>query len=130
MSGRFTIDGNPGDRILVPLPDGRWLALDAETFVAALEAGTEYMASPSTASASAGTAKLIDATQLSERTGIPATWFEAQARERRIPFRKLGRYVRFDYEEVLGAEAFQRRVIRPGEMNCTGSHDRKARANA
>ena len=32
------------DRILVALPDGRWLALDHETFAAVLEAGAELMA--------------------------------------------------------------------------------------
>jgi hypothetical protein len=74
-------------------------------------------------------AKLVSANDLSDRTGIPASWFEAQARERRIPFRKIGRYVRFDFEEILACDAFQRRAVPRGDMNCTGSNDRRAPAN-
>ena len=39
------------DRICVALPDGRWLALDRESFAAALAAGAELMTAPSPAAA-------------------------------------------------------------------------------
>jgi hypothetical protein len=115
-----------GDRVLIALPTGQWLALDRQTFDAALIAGAEYMVptAPATDTA-ANTGKLVTAETLSELTGVPATWFEAQARERRIPFRKLGRYVRFDFEELMSCDAFKRRAVPAGQMNCTGLNDRK-----
>ena len=60
----------------------------------------------------ATSAELLDAAQLEQRTGVPATWWMSQARERRIPFHKYGRYVRFDFAEVTQCEAFKRREIR------------------
>jgi hypothetical protein len=119
------------DRIVLPLPDGRWLALNRDVFEAGIAAGAEF-ASPvpsRVASPAPSVAKLMSGEELEAATGIPASWFATQARERRIPFRKLGRYVRFDYAEISTCEAFQRRAIPPGQINCTGSHDRKARAN-
>jgi hypothetical protein len=102
------------DRILVPLSDGRWLSLDREVFNVALAAGAECMGAPLKLSeAEAPATKLLTAEQLETRTGVSANWFESRARERRIPFRKIGRYVRFDYEELMASEAFQRRAIPP-----------------
>jgi hypothetical protein len=49
------------------------------------------LAAPSPASAAP---KLASAEEMEAATGLPASWFASQARERRIPFRKLGRYVR------------------------------------
>lgn len=72
----------------------------------------------------------MSAEAMEAATGVPASWYATQARERRIPFRKLGRYVRFDFAEVMGSEAMQRRAIPPGQLNCTGSLDRKGRASA
>jgi hypothetical protein len=115
------------DRILVALPDGRWLALDHETFTTALAAGAEMM--PAAAASAAAPAKLLSAEDMEAATGIPASWYSTQARERRIPFRKLGRYVRFDFDEVMASEPLQRRAIPPGQMNRTGSLDRKGRAS-
>jgi hypothetical protein len=118
------------DRILVALPDGRWLALDHATFIAALTTGAEMMApSPVAAASAPAPAKLLTAHDMEAATGIPASWYSTQARERRIPFRKLGRYVRFDFDEVMASEPLQRRAIPPGQMNRTGSLDRKGRAS-
>jgi hypothetical protein len=105
------------DRVLVPLPTGQWLALDRQTFDAARIAGAEYMMPTPATDTPPNAGRLVTAETLSELTGIPATWFEAQARERRIPFRKLGRYVRFDFEELLSCEAFKRHAVRAGQMN-------------
>src|SRR5215472_6917885 len=38
-------------------------------------------------------------------TLVEKSWFASAARERRIPFRKLGRYVRFSFQEVMECEA-------------------------
>jgi len=39
---------------------------------------------------------------------VEKSWFASAARERRIPFRKLGRYVRFSFQEVMECEAVRR----------------------
>ena len=104
------------DRVLIPFGD-RLLALTPETFREALDAGSALVPSPRTPAAPDATTKLLSADELEERTGIPASWFATQARERRIPFHKLGRYVRFSFEEVMACEAFRRRAIPPGEMH-------------
>lgn len=60
----------------------------------------------------AASTEVVDAAQLEQRTGVPATWWMSQARERRIPFLKYGRYVRFDFAEVTRCEAFKRREVK------------------
>jgi len=116
------------DRVLIPLPGVGTLLLDGEAYKAALAAGAALAAAPAPA-ASVAAPKLMSAEEMEASTGVPASWFATQARERRIPFRKLGRYVRFDFAEVMDSEAMQRRAIPPGQLNCTGSRDRKARAS-
>jgi hypothetical protein len=105
------------DRIAVPLPDGRWLALAPEAFREALEAGSTLVPCPRAPAAPESPQKLVSAEDLEQRTGVPASWFATQARERRIPFHKLGRYVRFSFEEVMACDAFRRRAIPSGEMH-------------
>lgn len=61
---------------------------------------------------SSPTVEVLDASQLEKRTGVPATWWMSQARERRIPYLKYGRYVRFNYAEVMRCEAFKRHEIK------------------
>jgi hypothetical protein len=86
------------DRVLIPLTDGRWLALDRETFAAALAAGTELMAAPSPA---AGPAEpLVDADQAGAQLNVTARWLEASARAGIIPHVKLGRFIRFRVSEI------------------------------
>jgi hypothetical protein len=72
----------------------------------------------------------MSAEEMESATGVPASWYATQARERRIPFRKIGRYVRFDYSELVSSEAFQRRAIPSGQLNCTGHRDRQRGASA
>jgi hypothetical protein len=110
------------DRVLIPLPGIGTLELTAAAYAAALRPMT-----PPEAVSNAH--ELKSAEELEAATGVPASWFATQARERRIPFRKLGRYVRFDLEEVLACKALQRRAIPNGEL-CTGSQNRKGHANA
>lgn len=43
---------------------------------------------------------LIDAKQAGELLGVPASWVLAQARADRIPHVRLGRYVRFEADEL------------------------------
>jgi excisionase family DNA binding protein len=46
-------------------------------------------------------APLLDADQAGALLNVPATWVLAEARARRIPHVRLGRYVRFRSRELL-----------------------------
>ena len=46
------------------------------------------------------TAALLDANQAAELLNVPASWLLAQARRDAVPHVRLGRYVRFDAEEL------------------------------
>lgn len=50
--------------------------------------------------AEAEAARMLDARGAAERLGVPATWLLAQARARRIPHRRFGKYVRFDTRDL------------------------------
>ena len=43
---------------------------------------------------------LLDAQQAAALLNVPASWVAAEARANRIPHVKLGRYVRFDADEL------------------------------
>ncbi len=45
--------------------------------------------------------ELLDAKGMAERLGVPESWVREQARQRTIPCRHVGRYVRFDPTAVL-----------------------------
>ena len=47
--------------------------------------------------------RLLDAKGISEVTGIPSTWFLEQARKKKIPHHRGGKYVRFKECEILEA---------------------------
>lgn len=47
------------------------------------------------------TAPLLDAKAASRLLSVPASWVLAEARADRIPHIRLGRYVRFDADELL-----------------------------
>ena len=56
--------------------------------------------------------RLVDAKGAAELLGVPRTWVAAEARADRIPHVRLGRYVRFDPDELLAwAKARQRGPI-------------------
>jgi hypothetical protein len=56
---------------------------------------------PPRAPSAAGGSPLLDAQQASALLNVPASWLLAQARADRVPHMRLGRYVRFDGEELL-----------------------------
>ena len=47
------------------------------------------------------TPSLLDAQQAGELLNVPASWLLAEARKHRVPHSRLGRYVRFDRDELL-----------------------------
>jgi excisionase family DNA binding protein len=44
--------------------------------------------------------RLVDAQAVAERLGVPRSWVLQQARADAIPTIRLGRYVRFDLDDV------------------------------
>ena len=88
------------DRILIPLPDGRWLGLTTEQFAAAELAGRETVPSPVFNYQAQVPDELLTAEQLQARTSVPASWWEQAARGHRVPHARIGRYVRFRFAEV------------------------------
>lgn len=52
---------------------------------------------------------LIDAAEAARLLGVPKTWVLAEARARRIPHVRLGRYVRFEATELRRWRASRRR---------------------
>jgi hypothetical protein len=104
------------------------LVFDADQLARALARGAHLVPPAPVATATATTTALLSSQQMQDATGVPKTWFERQARERRIPFRKLGRYVRFDLREVSDSEPFQRQAVPEGGVlaNCAGHHNRRS----
>jgi excisionase family DNA binding protein len=49
---------------------------------------------------SAMTDRLLDAKAVSERLGVPESWVRESARSGAMPHVRLGRYVRFDLDDV------------------------------
>jgi excisionase family DNA binding protein len=83
------------DRVFVPLPDGRWLALRLEVFREALEAGSTLSVAPALSGGATSDEPLLEAGELAALLKLPVTWLEQAARERRIPSVQAGRWRRF-----------------------------------
>ncbi|MES1195354.1 MAG: hypothetical protein ABUL58_00210 [Steroidobacter sp.] len=96
------------DHVIIPLGVMGVLELPRDVF-------ERHLVKSAPAVTSIEPAALVDAQQLEQRTGIPASWWMTQARERRVPSKKIGRYVRFDVAQVLACDAYQRHAI-----TCTG----------
>ena len=98
------------DHVVIPLPGLGTLQLPRDVF-------EQHLVRPALAEPPQQPTEIVDADQLEQRTRVPAGWWMTQARERRIPFQKFGRYVRFNLAEVLACDAYKRRVI-----DSTGHH--------
>jgi hypothetical protein len=94
-----------GDRVLLALPGVGTLDLPRDVYERHLVPAQSLPASPTTSPA------LLSADDLEARTGIPASWWMARARERRVPCQRFGRRVRFDYAEVMASEAVRKRGV-------------------
>ena len=93
------------DRLLIPLPDGRWLALSPEVFQEALTAGAALSLAPATSGAVQASAAepLLEAEELATVLKLPVTWLKQAAREHRIPSIQASRWRRFRRSEVEAA---------------------------
>jgi hypothetical protein len=88
------------DRLLVPLPDGRWLSLTPQAFAQALCEGSEAVKAPAPSSAGTSVEPLLDPEQAAVALGVSARLLEDYARLGIAPHYKLGRSVRFRVSEV------------------------------
>ena len=88
------------DRVLVALPDGRWLSLAREVFDAALVEGTETIGASPSFSATSAHELLVDASQAATQLGVTARWLEDCARAGIVPHHKFGRFLRFRVSDV------------------------------
>jgi excisionase family DNA binding protein len=64
--------------------------------------------------------RLVDAKEIATRLGVPETWVRESARSGAIPHVRLGRYVRFDLDDV---EAWIENCKQPGRSIRLRSHD-------
>lgn len=92
------------DRVLVPLPDGRWLALSREVFEEALTAGAAAMdAGRSPAAPAVEGEPLLDAGELAKSLHLPKSCVYEKARTGAFPSVRVGKHVRFRRSAVLAA---------------------------
>ena len=92
------------DRLLVPLPDGRWLALSPEVFREALAAGDAAMGRPAAAPASSGEGEaLLNAGELARVLSLPKSCVYEKARSGEFPSVRVGKHLRFRRSAVLAA---------------------------
>ena len=92
------------DRVLVPVAGLGVLALEPETFAAALAAVAAFAPRPA-ATPAAGDEPLLDADALAGALNVPVTWVESAARTGKIPAIYCGRYPRFRRTAVEAALA-------------------------
>jgi hypothetical protein len=80
------------DRVLIALPDGRWLALSSDVFEAALRAGAESIGAAAAPGATRGAnvEPLLSAEDAAPQVGVTARWLEDSARAGIVPHFKLG----------------------------------------
>jgi hypothetical protein len=97
--------------VLVPFGD-RFLGLTCEEFKTALERGRVLDGTTATPSGANGDAPeyLCTAEEMEKCTKVPSSWFLEQARLGRVPHHRLGKYVRFRFDEVLVCSRFRERV--------------------
>jgi len=97
------------DRVLIPLPGIGTLALDGETYQAALAAGATLNAAPC-ASPATTEPVFVDAAAMARLTNTSASWWESAARDSDCPSLFIGKVRRFKVADCLAwLEAVQER---------------------
>jgi hypothetical protein len=93
------------ENVLLLHAGGGWLALTEVQWRDATRRAAELLAlvpsSPRQPAADAVGSPIVDAERASEVTGVPPAWWLAQARAGKVPYFRLGKYVRFSLQEVL-----------------------------
>lgn len=94
------LEYDTNETIVLPTPLGV-IALDSTTFTIAHRAAADLrFLSGSTAMSNNRETLLLSAEAIAKRFDMDSTWFLTRARENRIPHVRLGKYVRFDPEEI------------------------------
>jgi hypothetical protein len=97
----------PCAMVLVPF-GSEFLALSPVQLHEALERGRELMPNKAQSAPAHADDRIVDAEGAAVITGVPASWFEEQARRNTIPHLRFGKYPRFRVSEVLEAVTVQR----------------------
>src|SRR6185437_2249491 len=100
------------DRVLICLPDGRWLALSADLFREALQSGAQ-LAAPSTSPAQQPSSGLVTADEIGEATHMSRSTVYELAKAGVLPSVRVGRRIRFDRERVMSVLASQSAATLP-----------------
>ena len=50
------------------------------------------------------TTELLTPEELADRLKVPVSWVYEQSRQKKIPTHRIGRYIRFDLQEVLASQ--------------------------
>jgi len=82
------------------------LAFSVEDFRAGLEAGRKLADQPNLSSVDNTSrdyegSRLIDAAGAADLLGVNPSWLLQHARENRLPYHRVGKYIRFDIDELL-----------------------------
>lgn len=96
-------------RVLLNLPPPiGWIALDSDALTSAREAAAELLTTDAAPSITSGASPMhtgrrwLTAEEASDVLGVDASWLLRCAREGSIPHVRLGKYVRFDPEAIVG----------------------------
>ena len=89
------------DRVLICLPDGRWLALSADLFREALRSGAELAAPPGPSATPQAPSVLATADEIGEATHLSRATVYELAKAGVLPCVRVGRRIRFDRQKVM-----------------------------
>ncbi len=89
------------DRVLICLPDGRWLALSADLFREALLSGAELAAPSVVSPVPQPSSGLVTADEIGEATHMSRSTVYELAKAGVLPCVRVGRRIRFDRERVM-----------------------------
>lgn len=86
--------------LMLPTPIGT-IAISVDTVLRARSRAKELLSSPiDTPHIDRDSYALVSAEAIGELFDIDSTWFLSRARENRVPHIRVGKYVRFDPEDV------------------------------
>ena len=87
--------------VIIDVPDGP-IAMSSMDFRASRELARLLLGQPAISQSEAGRRRIVDANELASLLSVKASWLLQRARESRIPHVRVGKYVRFDVDEVWG----------------------------